>query len=468
MYTSHFGFNAKPFQISSDPRFLWLGEQHKEALAILEYGIQENQGVIALSGDVGTGKTTLVNALTYRIKHNVIAAVVSDPGLEPMDFFCYIANLYDLTNKGLTNRLDTKVEFLFHFRAFLKNASQQKKKVLLVIDEAQRINANLLEEIRMLSNIEQSGVRLLNLFLVGQNELNAMLLKPENRSFKQRIATHFNLVPLTLDEIDAYIGYRLGVVGCGRRIFTGGAVGEIFKFSKGYPRLINAICDQSLISAYVKDSRKVTADMVAGSAKDFLFPHQALPNPPVPDSVINTGTVEASIPPPVRPNHQKGKMHNRSKNQNEKNGFPFIRLAYIGLGLVLLIFSWYYLYQYGEDAKPQSTTAHSPTHAEKSVTLNAVTDTPPVAGASSRRSSVFSGRVLIPTESPRQPRPAEKEGELNVQSATPSEPETKPGVMFSGKGGGSDLPATDASPPALSNDKDPGAIIDWLIQKKNN
>lgn len=463
MYTSHFGFNAKPFQISSDPRFLWLGEQHKEALAILEYGIQENKGVIALSGDVGTGKTTLVNALMFRIRDDVIAAVVSDPGLEPMDFFCYVANLY-----GLTNRVDTKVEFLFHFMAFLKNASRQKKKVLLVIDEAQRIDANLLEEIRMLSNIEQSGGRLLNVFLVGQNELNAMLLKPENRSFKQRIATHFNLVPLTLDEIDDYIGYRLAVAGCGRRIFTGGAVGEIFKFSKGYPRLINAICDQSLISAYVKNSRKVTADMVADSAKDFRFPQQALPDPPVSNDVMNTGTVEAFVPPSVRSDHQKEKMRNRPSNEKEKNGFSFFRLAYIGLGLVVFIFSWYYLHQYGKDVRHQSTTALSSLSDEKSVTLNVAVDIPPIAGDSGRRSSAFAGRVIGSTESPGEPRSAETEGKLDGQSAVPSERGAEPDVRFSGSSGAAVLPAADGVAPALSKDKDPGAIIDWLIQKKNN
>lgn len=463
MYTSHFGFNAKPFQISSDPRFLWLGEQHQEALAVLKYGIQENKGVIALSGDVGTGKTTLVNALMCRIKDDVIAAVVLDPGLEPMDFFCYITNLY-----GLTNRVASKVEFLFHFSAFLKNASKQKKKVLLVIDEAQRLDTNLLEEIRLLSNIEQSGERLLNVFLVGQNELNVMLLKPENRSLKQRIATHFNIVPLTLDEVDAYIGYRLGVAGCRRRIFTGGAISEVFVFSKGYPRLINTICDQSLISAYVKNSRKVTANMVVSSAKDLRFPHQGPSNPPVSNDVINTGTVEAFVPPSVRSNHQKGKMGNRSRNENEKNGLSFFRLAYIGLALVLFIFSWYYLYQYRKDAKPRSTTALSSSSAEKSVTLNAVTDSPPVAEDPGRRFSVFAGRASMPTESHRKPRSAQTQGELNGPSAVPSEHGRKPSGVFSGGKGASALPAADVAPPALSNEKDPGAIIDWLIQKKNN
>jgi general secretion pathway protein A len=464
MYTNHFGFNAKPFQISSDPRFLWLGEQHKEALAILVYGIQENKGVIALSGDVGTGKTTLVNALMYRIKDDVIAAVVSDPGLEPMDFFCYIANLY-----GLPNRMDTKAEFLFHFGAFLKNASRQNKKVLLVIDEAQRASADLLEEIRMLSNIAQLGKRILNVFLVGQNELNVMLFRSENRSLKQRIVTHFNIVPLTLDEVDAYIGYRLGVVGCGQRIFTGGAVREIFEFSKGYPRLINAICDQSLISAYVKNSRKVTANMVASSAKDFRFPHQAPLNPPVSNDVINTGKVETFIPPSVHSNHSMEKTRNRTRNENEKKGFSFFRLASSGFVLVIFFFSWYYLFQYRKDAKPKSTTVLSSSSAEKTATLKAVTDTPPIVEDSGRGSPVFAGRVTVPTESPREPHSVEMEEELRVQPDSPFKNRTQPRVMlFSGKGGGSDLPAAEASPPALSNDKDPGAIIDWLIRKKNN
>lgn len=460
MYTSHFGFNAKPFQISSDPKFLWFGEQHKEALAILEYGIQENKGVIALSGGVGTGKTTLINALMYRIKDDVIAAVVSDPGLETMDFFCYIANLY-----GLTNRVDTKVEFICHFSAFLKNASRQRKKVLLIIDEAQRLSADMLEEIRLLSNIEQLGKRLLNVFLVGQNELNAMLIKPANRGLKQRIATHFNIVPLTLDEVGAYIGYRLGVAGCQRRIFTSAAIKEIFVFSEGYPRLINTICDQSLISAYVSNSPEVTADMVTDSAKEFRFLQKASLNPPVSNGAIIAKTIETPAPPSVRSHYQKGKIRKPPRNENQKNVFPFFRLAYIGLALVLLFFSWYLLAQYKKDAKPQNATALSPPSAEKSATLSAAADTLPIVKNDSKRSSILARGVTMPIEFPREPHSAKPEGDMNSPSAIPPELRKKPSVTIPGSNGASVSPAAHASPPDLTNDKDPGAIIDWLIQK---
>jgi hypothetical protein len=161
-------------------------------------------------------------------------------------------------------------------------------------------------------------------------------------------------------------------------------------------------------------------------------------------------------------------MRNRSRDENEKNGFSFFRLAYIGLVLVLFIFSWYYLYQYRKDAEPQSTAAQSSSSAEKSVTLNAVIDTQPIEEDIGGRSPVLAGRIMVPTELPREPRSAETEEELNVQSVAPSENRTEPSVIFSGEGGASVSPADEAPPPALSTDKDPGAIIDWLVHKKNN
>ena len=460
MYARHFRFNAKPFQISTDPSFLWLGEQHKEGLAILEYGIEENKGVIVLTGGVGTGKTTLINALMQRIKSNVIAAVVSDPGLEPMDFFYYIANLY-----GIANRLNSKLDFLYHFDVFLRKASQQKKKVLLIIDEAQRIEAKLMEEIRLLSNIEKSGERLLNVFLVGQNELNAMLQKSENRSFKQRIAIQFNIVPLTLDGVHAYIGYRLGVAGCRRQIFTDDAISKIFALSKGYPRLINVICDHCLISAFVQNSRKVTADMVVDSVKEFQFSRQAPSNPPIPNAVIKNTTAGAPVAPSVHSDHWKENKRNQLKN--EKNVFSFSRLAYMGFLLALVIFSGYLLNRYRKDARTRPTTAQSASPQVKHATLNTVNDKASMIEAAGRRSSVYAGRFSMPTESPREQRSEAAKGvAASVPAAVPSGHRTASDEGLSGSGGASGSPGTEASPPALSNDKDPGAIIDWLIRKQ--
>lgn len=164
MYLSHYNLSLKPFQISTDPKFLWLGENHKEAFATLKYGIMDNKGFLLLTGDVGTGKTTLINALINSLGSNVIAATIPDPNLEKLDFFNYIAKAFRIDKK-----FSGKGEFLIYFEQFLNAAYSKNKKVLLVIDESQRLNHVLLEEIRLLSNIEKQNTKLLNIFFVGQN-----------------------------------------------------------------------------------------------------------------------------------------------------------------------------------------------------------------------------------------------------------------------------------------------------------
>ena len=151
----------KPFQISSDPKYLWLGEKHQEALAVLKYGIMDNRGFLLLTGDVGTGKTTLINALINSLGDNIISAIIPDPGLELIDFLNYIANAFKLNKTCLS-----KGEFLAEFQTFLHNSHCDNKKVLLIIDEAQRLNPEILEEIRLLSNIEREDEKLLNIFFV--------------------------------------------------------------------------------------------------------------------------------------------------------------------------------------------------------------------------------------------------------------------------------------------------------------
>lgn len=485
MYTSYFPFNAEPFQISTDPRFLWLGEQHKEALAILQFGIQENKGIIALSGGVGTGKTTLINALMSRLKGDVIAAVVSDPGLEPMEFFYYIANLF-----GIVEKENNKANFLLHFNSFLKKAHLQDKKVLLIIDEAQRLKSNLLEEVRLLSNIEYSGKRLLNVFLVGQNELNTMLLKPENRSLKQRIAAQFNVAPLTLDEVHAYIKHRLGVAGCEQRIFTDDAISEIFLFSKGYPRLINVICDHSLISAFVKNSRKVSADMVAGSVKEFQFQYQTPSKPPNHGEDVHTKTAKMSALPPVPFNHHKEKQ-NRSKDKNMLSSLQF---AYIGLLLVFLVSSGYFIYQYsmgftpsdpelvkgdgrkhrfadkGEESPLQNVRHRlSPSSDVKALLppdkidedkteIKEATAQPKNGQSSASAKKSVAWNTVVDT-----PYSNKAEGELNAPADAPATNGAGTKEKFSG-GNEAVLPASHT----FAKDKDPGAIIEWLIQTKSN
>ncbi len=195
MYLSHYNFERKPFQISSDPRFLWHGEKHSEALATLRYGVLDNKGFLLLTGDVGTGKTTLINTLVGSLGEDVIHAAVPDPSLEKLDFFNYIAAAF-----GMDRVFSSKGEFLIHFGRFLNQAHAEKNKVLLIIDEAQMLSQELLEEIRLLSNIEREDVKLVNIFDVGQNEFNEILADPRNIAVRQRLTTNYNISPLSCEE----------------------------------------------------------------------------------------------------------------------------------------------------------------------------------------------------------------------------------------------------------------------------
>ena len=200
MYLSFYNLKTKPFQISTDPKFLWLGEKHKEALATLKYGIMDNRGFLLLTGDVGTGKTTLINALVNSLEDNTIVATVPDPDLEKLDFFNFIANAFKIKKM-----FHSKGTFIIYMSHFLHNAYNNNKKVLLIIDEAQRLNPNFLEEIRTLSNIEKQNTKLINIFFVGQNEFNDILMETRNRALRQRITINYNLDPLTKNETGEYI-----------------------------------------------------------------------------------------------------------------------------------------------------------------------------------------------------------------------------------------------------------------------
>ncbi len=271
MYLSYYNLTEKPFQINTDPKFLWQGEKHKEALAMLKYGILDNRGFLFLAGDVGTGKTTLINTLTNQLGDQIIVAIVPDPGLEKIDFFNFIAAAFNF-NK----RFNSKSEFLVYFSRFLHKAYINNKKVLLIIDESQRLTSELLEEIRLLSNIEKHDAKLINIFFVGQNEFIDILLKVENRALKQRITINYRIDPLTENETEQYIRYRLKVAGSQKNIFTSKAIHEIFVFSEGYPRLINIICDHSLLTGYVKGKKAIAAGIVKECAKELKILPQAI------------------------------------------------------------------------------------------------------------------------------------------------------------------------------------------------
>ena len=267
MYTEFYNLNAKPFQISSDPAFMWFGEKHKEALATLKYGILDNKGFLLLTGDVGTGKTTLINALLQSLDEDIICTSVPDPGLDRMDFFNFIAAAF-----GIEEEFATKGKFLAHFRNFLIQANESGKKVLLIIDEAQLLTQEMLEEIRLLSNIEKMDTKLINIFFVGQNEFNEILNRDQNRAVRQRLTLNYNIDPLTSDETVEYINHRLKIAGATDAIFDIPAAMEVFTYSGGFPRRINVICDHSLLSGYVKEEKIITAAIVSECAKELKIP----------------------------------------------------------------------------------------------------------------------------------------------------------------------------------------------------
>ena len=269
MYLDFYKLHLKPFQISTDPQFLWLGEKHKEALAILKYGILDNKGFLLLTGDVGTGKTTLLNALIDSLGDDIHIALINDPGLAKMDFFKFVADSFQLERN-----FKSKGDFLFSLRDYLLEIHQQNKQTLLIIDECQHLSQKLLEEVRLLSNIEKHDRKLINIFFVGQSEFNEIILRPRNRAVRQRITINYNINALTEAETEKYIQFRLAVAGSKERIFTQRANKEVHKFSNGYPRLINIICDQALLTGYVKEKKKIDHKIVAECAAELKIPYK--------------------------------------------------------------------------------------------------------------------------------------------------------------------------------------------------
>jgi general secretion pathway protein A len=264
MYLSHFNLKIKPFRISPDPKFLWLGETHKEALSMLKYGIHDDCGFLLLSGDVGTGKTTLINGLIESLDDQTLVAIISDPDLEKLDFYNFLTQAFDIKKT-----FKSKGDFLVHFIHFLHKANAEGKKVLIIIDEAQRLNHEIMEEIRQLSNIEKKDAKLLNVFLVGQHELIEALNETRNRALLQRITMKYLVGPLKQEDVGDYIAFRLKVAGTEKKIFSNGAVRQIISLSNGYPRLINIICDHALLTTYVKGKQKVDGTIVKECARDL-------------------------------------------------------------------------------------------------------------------------------------------------------------------------------------------------------
>lgn len=267
MYTSFFGLNEKPFSITPDPRYLFMSERHGEALAHLVYGVTESGGFIQLTGEVGTGKTTLCRSLLLnRMPSNADVAVVLNPQLSAPEFLEAICEELSIGVPTPRGSIKALIDAL---NRHLLYAHSEGRRTILVVDEAQNLAPEVLEEVRLLTNLETSKQKLLQIILIGQPELRDLLARNDLRQLAQRITGRYHLEPLTREETDQYIEHRLKVAGALGEVFDASAKRAVFKLSQGVPRLVNVICDRALLGAYSQGSRIVNRRLIHRAAAEI-------------------------------------------------------------------------------------------------------------------------------------------------------------------------------------------------------
>ena len=264
MYLPFFGLAEKPFSITPDPRYLFLSGRHAEALAHLVYGIDEAGGFIQLTGEVGTGKTTIIRSLLARQHDKASIALILNPRMAAAEF---MLTLCEELGIGVPDSAENSVKELIDIlNRYLLKAHAEGRRVVLVVDEAQTLAPELLEQVRLLTNLETETQKLLQIILIGQPELRDMLARNDLRQLAQRITGRYHLDPLSRDEAVAYIKHRLRVAGATTDLFSNGALRELFRVSGGVPRLLNIIADRALLGAYSEDRHLVNAALVRRAA----------------------------------------------------------------------------------------------------------------------------------------------------------------------------------------------------------
>jgi general secretion pathway protein A len=265
VYLEYYGLNQAPFDITPNPRFLFHSSKHREAINHLLYGIRERKGFVQLTGEVGAGKTTLCRALLEQLDSHFSTALILNPVLNADEMMKAIATEFGLNVRGLD-----RLEMVSAIGEFLLKQIEHGKETVLIIDEAQNLTEDLLEQVRLLSNIETDDRKLLQIVLLGQPELRERLNSHRLRQLRQRITVRFHLAPLTRVEVAQYIQHRLQVSGAsGIPVFTMPAVWRVFNYSGGIPRLINAVCDKALLASFVGRSDCITYTMVGRAIREL-------------------------------------------------------------------------------------------------------------------------------------------------------------------------------------------------------
>ena len=271
MYEKFYGFKEKPFEITPNPKFVYLSEIHQEALAYLQYAVREGKGFSVITGEAGTGKTTLVHMLLGRLDGSVRTSYIFNPILDRSDFLNYICDDLGIESDGMKSRGQS----LTALHSFLLDCFAKNEKVFLIIDEAQSMEPGLLQEVRLLTNLETSNNKLLHVILLGQPELDRTLEESRFRPLKQRIAVRYHLRNLNMRETREYILHRLKRAGSRSiSIFDSGAIKEIYRYSKGIPRLINIVCDNALLTGFSKEQNRIGKEIIQDVIKDLEGPGQ--------------------------------------------------------------------------------------------------------------------------------------------------------------------------------------------------
>lgn len=269
MYESFFGLREPAFSLAPDPRFLWASETHEEGLAVLLYGITQRKGFLLLTGEVGSGKTTLLRTVLERLPDDTqTALIMNTASLGPLDILKLVADEF-----GIVERLETKADYILALNGFLLDRLAAGHNTVLIVDEAQNLDENGLEEVRLLSNVESSSQKCLQIVLMGQPELRGTLAAPRLRPLRQRIALEHHIEPIAADEIGSYLRYRIEVAGGDfDRVFAPGVESVFAAYSSGWPRLLNILADRALLAAFAKQVRPVPVELVERKAMTLDLP----------------------------------------------------------------------------------------------------------------------------------------------------------------------------------------------------
>ena len=265
MYEDFFGFREKPFNLTPDPKFLYLSTKHNEAFAHLEFGLKQRGGFMVVTGEVGTGKTTLCRYFLERLDEDTVSAFILYPALGTTELLRSVNK--DL---GIASDCETHKELIDALHEFLLDSRGEGKNIVLLIDEAQNLSRDVLEQVRLISNLETDTEKLIQIVLIGQSELNDVLAQNDLRQLAQRVTARYHLTSLTQRDLTQYIRHRLAVAGgIGKVDFTAGALRVVHRYSHGIPRLINLVCDRSLLAAFVLEKNEITAGLVRRAIKEL-------------------------------------------------------------------------------------------------------------------------------------------------------------------------------------------------------